>query len=359
MAYRKQIHQSNIEMLSKCGIQFENVVILHKRRRPKTFLICGTATDEAVGVDLNHKIDTGNLENESVILDVARDSAQKASYDDIEPEDDERGKSAAQLRDLVTDKAVRLAKGHHGGIAPHIEPFKVARKFSINLDKFLRSRAKFLHAQAEMEILSHARKVLHTQAAHMNAAAREGMDFVGEQDIVESIGERLVIRDTKTSKRTPDVSVAHESSQLSAYTMASYVLDGKLPEAVKLDYLVDLKGGVKPVTLESTRNLDDVDNYLNRLAQSVATIRSGMFVPAPDVAWYCDKRYCGFWDTCPFARGRGRTDISLPKNLTGVIEKSLEKIAPKVKASPSKPTGESHGTDHNPRTNKKGGSPTA
>jgi hypothetical protein len=326
MGWRKQIHQSGMETLSKCGIQFENIYVKHLRRRPKTFLICGTAVDESVGADLNHKIDTGELEKESVILDVARDSAQKAEYGDVEPEDDEAGKSVEQLRDTVTDKAVRLVKAHHSGIAPEIQPFKVARKFSINLDKFLRSRAKFLHQQAEMETLSNARRILHYQATQMNAAAREGYDFAGEQDIVEAVGEKLVIRDTKTSKKTPNADIAHESSQLTAYSLSSSVLDGKIPDAVRLDYLIDLKGGVKTATLESTRTLDDIDNYLNRLANGIATIRSGMFVPAPDTAWWCDNRYCGFWNTCPYARGRGRTDISLPSDLTGTIEKSLIQI---------------------------------
>jgi PD-(D/E)XK nuclease superfamily protein len=323
---RKQHHQSSIETLSKCGVLFENVYIKHLRRRPKTFLICGTAVDASVGIDLNHKIDTGELERESVILDIARDSAQKADYSDLSPEDEEKGKSVDELRGLTTDKAVRLVKAHHSEIAPEIEPFKVARRFSVNLDRFLRSRAKFLHQQAEMEPLSHARKVMHYQATQMNAAAREGADFVGEQDIVESIGDRLVVRDTKSSKKTPSADLAHESSQLTAYSLASKVLDGKLPDAVKLDYTIDLKRGVKTATLESTRNLDDIDNYLNRLANSIATIRSGMFVPAPDVAWYCSQKMCGFWDTCCYARGRGRTDISLPSDLTGTIEKSLIQI---------------------------------
>jgi hypothetical protein len=169
--------------------------------------------------------------------------------------------------------------------------------------------------------------VLHDQAAHMNAAAKEGIDFVGEQDIVELIGtEQLIIRVTKTSKKSPTDTAAHESSQLTAYSLASKVLDNQLPSAVKLDYLVDLQRGVKPMTLSSTRTLDDIDNYLSRLANAVATIRSGMFVPAPDVAWYCSKKMCGFWDTCPYARGRGRTDISIPADLTGTIEKSLVQI---------------------------------
>src|SRR5436853_3694417 len=112
--WRRQIHQSSIETLSKCGILFQNVYVEHKRRRPKTFLISGAATDKAVGTDLNHKIDTGELEQESVVLDVARDAAMTADYDDVEPEDDEVGKPVDDLRGMVADKAVRLARGHHG-----------------------------------------------------------------------------------------------------------------------------------------------------------------------------------------------------------------------------------------------------
>lgn len=325
--WRKQIHQSNVEILSRCGIQFEYIYVDGRRRRPKSFLICGHATDTAVGVDLNHKIDEGELEKESVLTDVARDAAQKADYEELEPEDEEVGKSIPTIRDMVADKAVRLVKGHHGVIAPTMEPIKVARRFSINLDKFLRARAKFLHEQAELTDTKQASKVLHTQAAHMNSAAADGIDFVGEQDIVELIGtQHLVVRDTKTAKKSPHDTVAHESSQLTAYSLASHVLDHQIPSEVKLDYLVDLKGGVKPLTLASTRNLDDIDNYLSRLANAVATIRSGMFVPAPDTAWWCDKRYCGFWSECPYARGRGRTDVSIPTDLTGTIEKSIVQI---------------------------------
>jgi hypothetical protein len=334
ISLRKQIHQSGIETLSKCGILFENVYILHKRRRPKSFLVCGTATDSAVGTDLNHKIDTGDLEEESVVLDVARDSVEKADWDELEPEDDEKGKSIEVIRDATKDKAVRLVKAHHGSIAPIIRPFKVARRFSINLDKFLRARASFLHGQAEMEELKHARTVLHQQAAYMNASAREGVDFVGEQDLVEAYGpEFLGIRDTKSSKKSPTADIAHESSQLTAYAMASKVLDGKIPDALTLDYLIDLKSGVKTMTLNSSRTVDDIDNYLTRLANSLATIRSGMFTPASDSAWWCDVRYCGFHATCPYARGRGRKDVSLPADLTGTIEKSLIQIKAAEKAS--------------------------
>src|ERR1700726_681585 len=88
---RKQLHQSGMEMLSKCGIQFEFRYLKGMKRQPKSFLICGTATDAAVGTDLDCKIRTGELEQESVILDVARDAvANHPERDNIEPEEEEK-----------------------------------------------------------------------------------------------------------------------------------------------------------------------------------------------------------------------------------------------------------------------------
>src|ERR1700731_2864709 len=104
---RKQLHQSGLEMLSKCGVQFEFRYLRGMKRRPKSFLVCGSATDAAVGTDLDCKIRTGELEQESVILDVARDAVKfHPERDNIEPEDEEKGKSNADILGEVTDKAV-------------------------------------------------------------------------------------------------------------------------------------------------------------------------------------------------------------------------------------------------------------
>lgn len=308
---RKQLHQSGLEMLSKCGIQFEFRYLKGMKRQPKSFLICGTATDAAVGTDLDCKIRTGELEQESVILDVARDTIKyHPERDNIEPEDDEVGKSNEQILGDVTDKAVRLVTAHHAEIAPNVLPTATHRKFSLDMDKWLRARAKDIHALAETMEIKSFQKIAHQQAAYLNAAARDGFDFVGEQDIVESTENSLVIRDVKTSKKSPSEDVADKSNQLTAYAIASQVLDGKLPDSLKLDYLIDLKRGTKTMTVTTKRDEQQAMSYLNRIVNGIAAIRSGIFVPAPDVAWYCDQRYCGYYQICPHVR---RAEMSVPK----------------------------------------------
>lgn len=345
---RQQLHQSGLEMLSKCGIQFEFRYLKGMKRKPKSFLICGTATDAAVGTDLDSKIRTGELEQESVILDVARDTVKyHPERDNIEPEDDEIGKSNEQILADVTDKAVRLVTAHHSEIAPLIKPTSTHRKFSINMDAWLRIRAKEIHAQAEKMEVKGFQKIAHQQAAYLNAAARDGFDFVGEQDIVETYDNEeetakrrarldipmsaadfepvktLVIRDVKTSKKSPAQDTAEKSNQLTAYAIASQVLDGKLPDSLKLDYLIDLKRDTKTMTLETKRDDQQARTYLNRIVNAIAAIRSGILVPAPDVAWYCDPRYCGYFQICDYVKHR-RLSVPSP---TFVQIKSVEEAS--------------------------------
>lgn len=321
---RAQLHQSGLEMISKCGVQFAFRYLQGLKRKPNAFLICGTATDRAVGTDLDHKIDTGELEQESVLLDVARDAVEKyPEKESIELDEDEAGKSVNDVLGETKDKAVRLVKVHHAEVAPAIRPHATNKKFSINIDNFLRTRARELRERAE-HVSRPLARVLDLQARYLNVAARNGLDFVGEFDIVEKFADSTadngdpvvegaeattasevsVIRDTKTSRKTPSQDVAETSHQLDAYSVAHHVLYGKVPDAVKLDYLVDLKSGVKATTLTSHRDEDDVQKYLNRLVAGVVQIQSGNFVPASNNAWWCDEKWCSFFNMCDYVKHR-------------------------------------------------------
>ena len=95
---------------------------------------------------------------------------------------------------------------------------------------------------------------LHSQARSFNAAARERDRLcrrTGHRGTVRQAGRRLglqlVIRDTKTSAKSPVPSfldgndkagTADDSEQLTAYAVASHVVDGRLPDKMVLDYLV-------------------------------------------------------------------------------------------------------------------------
>jgi hypothetical protein len=237
-----------------------------------------------------------------------------------------------------------LVTAHHSLVAPTIKPFRTDRRFSVNLDKFLRERAKEKHEDSEHAETSWERRILRRQGEALNAAARQGYDFVGAQDILEGspvnpdfkeldITKEFSVRDTKTSKKSKSPNDVLIDDQLTAYSAASMVIDGRLPDKVRFDVLVDLKGGVKPQLLESYRTEQDVDVYLNRVANLVANVQQGSFTPTPETSWWCDPRYCGFTGICPYFKKPKSVTVS--KSLEGSMNNNLPKLvlvkpAPKV-----------------------------
>lgn len=211
---RRQIHVSGINMANDCGQRFLFRYILGIKSPPNAFLLVGKSTDESVTRDLDHKIETGELLQRDDVLEISAakfEQEQKNEPIELEPEEAKAGKSLEQVLGEAKDKAISLSGLHHDEAAPKIQAVRTRRKFSVNMDAFLRSRAKELHASGEAAPDKYAAKVLHSQAQSLNAAARAGIDFVGEQDVQEILhdGDReiLVIRDTKTSAKSPIPSI--------------------------------------------------------------------------------------------------------------------------------------------------------
>ncbi len=324
---REQLHISGINMLNECGARFEFRYILGIRRPPAAFMHVGTATDHSITANLQNKIDTQEFLPRPDALELAAakfDERQAAEPIELDPDEKREGKSLETVLGESKDKAVALSGLHYDKAAPIIQATKVHRKFSINMDKWLRQRAKQLHEEAEKQKTDYQKKILHGQASALNAAARKGLDCAGEQDIVEEIRDkdaplliptkpRLVIRDTKTSGKSPTKSlmdgsdspgIADDSDQLTTYAMASYVMDGRLPDEMVLDYLVytPKRHDTKHVVTRTKRDLDDINVFLNRFSNAVYALRKGIFVPAKADWWGCSEQYCGYWSMCPFAK---------------------------------------------------------
>ena len=316
---RQQLHISGINMMNTCGQRFFYRYILGLRRPPSAYVLVGKATDGSVTADLEEKIRTGELLPRKDVLEVASavfDRAKDEEPIELDPDEKREGKSLETVIGEAKDKTVALAGLHHDEAAPAIEVKKVHRRFSINMDTFLRKRAKELHTAADTVEDKAMSKRLHAQARAMNAAARAGLDFAGEQDILEIKQEgelsRLIVRDTKTSGKSPTKSImdgstrpgiADDSDQLTGYACASTVLDGKTPDMMVLDYLVRTPTGkLNYVPTKTVRTLDDIQVFLNRFANAVQAMRSGVFVPAKADDWQCSERYCGYADICPYIK---------------------------------------------------------
>ena len=50
------------------------------------------------------------------------------------------------------------------------------------------------------------------------------------------------------------------------------------------------------------RERDELFAYVARANSVVQMIEKEVYTPAPDSAWWCNQRWCGYWDRCPFAR---------------------------------------------------------
>jgi hypothetical protein len=329
---RRQIHVSGINMFNKCGMQFAFRYIQGLRRRPNAFIVSGTATDKGVTWDLDTRILTGHLATEDELTDLVAQSVDKYPNKEelqLDPEDIESGKNVETVLGEAKDKAVRLIKLHHGSIAPKIVPFRTARQFTVDLDGFLNARAELLDNEADSgDVSSWRQRVMRAQASALREAATEGLDFVGEQDILEKFSfpdpklpdgpklERLNIRDTKTSSKRKNQGQVDADDQLTAYATASLVIDKKLPDNLMIDSLVHTKGGKRAPSLSAetfhTRRSElDVDIFLNRVANAVGAIQQGIFVPTQQTNWWCAEKWCAYTEHCPYFRksSRPQSDI--------------------------------------------------
>ena len=256
---KPQLHVSALGM--KCMEAFRRRYIMGEKIPPGVRMIVGTGTHRGVDADMKHKIETGELLPLDAVTDATRDGLNAAWEREgvtLEPEELARGMKL--IRGEAVDKAVRLVKLHHTETAPKIKPIHAERAWSLEI-------------------------------------AGKPFDFVGQIDIQEE----GAVRDTKTSAKTPSADCAEKSLQLKAYAMAVKALDGKIPEKVSLDYLIDNKTP-KAATFYYAPDAEDFSLVLNRLDTVAYAMEKGVFVPVEPDHWCCDPKWCGYFDSCKYVR---------------------------------------------------------
>ena len=266
-AAKPQLHQSQLAMLWRCGIQFENRYIKGQIKPPGVAAVVGTAVHAVASRNLQHKLDQKTLLPVEAVQDFAADALTDAwKVNGVRLDDDERARGAKQVKAQATDRAVRLSTLHSAALAPKLRPAKagVSWKFVINVK----------------------------DASH---------DFAGEVDVREI---DTTVRDLKTATVNRGQAEADRSEQLSFYSLAHKVHFGVLPKRVALDTLVDYQRGPQAITTDSQRDMQDIRVSMARFRKSVEIIDKGAFTPASQSDWWCSRRFCGFAENCPFYRGR-------------------------------------------------------
>ena len=83
--------------------------------------------------------------------------------------------------------------------------------------------------------------------------------------------------------------------------MAIRVLDGKAPDKVVLDYLIDNKVPIAK-TFESVRDASDFQALLHRIENAIEAIQKGVFIPARQTDWCCSDKWCGYFKSCRYVK---------------------------------------------------------
>ena len=265
MSEKPHLSISALNMLSRCGEQYRRRYVEGDKVPPGIAALVGRGVDHSVNGNLNNKIETGELLPAEAVRDSARDAVIRGwEAGEVLLNDDEAANPAA-AKGAAVDKAIRLSGLHASDLAPALEPTVVQRKWTLELEGF-------------------------------------PFDLLGYTDVEEGTKS---VRDTKTSGRTPAADAADTSNQLTMYALAKRQIDGQAPARVVLDYLVDTKQP-KTVSLESTRADEDFRVMLNRIEVAAAAIEKQVFIPANQDDWICSRRWCGYYDSCPFARRSAR-----------------------------------------------------
>jgi hypothetical protein len=180
--------------------------------------------------------------------------------------EEEMSRGVNQTFGNLKDEAVRYARGYATEVGPAIVPIAVERQVTVR-------------------------------------GLMPGIALKGTVDLIDQPeGQEEVIRDTKTTERTPPDSAADLSAQLTMYAMLRQA-EHTTPQATKvsLDYLIRRKNGVESKRLESTRGEAHFAMLRRRIQAASAGLKAGTFLPSnPESDWWCSPKFCPYWQTCVY-----------------------------------------------------------
>lgn len=271
---RDYISVSQLEMVQRCGIQFQFRYEKGMRLAPGIAAIRGSGFHHANRRNFEQKVTTYvDLPTDEVVASAAEyvDGAFGAGEVYLTP--DERTVGLGKLRSETKDAATQMVGHFMEKVAPHIQPEHVEKKVTFNPD-----------------------------------ADKFPTKLMGILDLVKKVGASRTIVDMKTGARSPNADAAETSQQLTMYSLLYRALTGEEETAVELSHVIRTSAGrLSSMTQTSHRDIEDIKILVRRLAAAHQTIKAGIFLPTNPSNWWCDEKWCGFWNICPFVRQGRRT----------------------------------------------------
>lgn len=275
-----------------CGEQFRRRYIEGEKMPPGIALLIGGSCHSVNDANMTAKVKTGTLMNTSDLADLARDTFNKKWEEQpvvLNAEEKETG--IKKTKGQATDMTITLTGLYHTELAPDICPDPTPR------------------LNPEGEIIGYKG----IERPFVVKCENYPFDLAGTIDITEieqihtdtrkPAETEIIIRDTKTAAQTPSQDKADNHDQFTCYGLGYTVIEGHRPTRYAYDGLVKLKKP-KAVTVWTTRDAADFAIFMARFENACQTIEKEVYTPIGRDHWKCSAKFCGFFHTCHYAKGR-------------------------------------------------------
>lgn len=274
------VSKSDLTTFDMCGEKYRHQKLLGEYPPMGWAGIRGTAVHKAVEVNSKNKIEKGDDLKLQQLLDAfdtswaeqAKKRADGVKATGWDPDMPAPGKEPKKEEDLKVEGR-GFVEVYHTKAAPILMPTASETNFEIPLE----INGKKVRVRGIIDWMGH-----------------EILDWEARK-----LGEGVSILDFKTTDEKPK-SVAWRSFELVLYAMALQHVAGELPSQVGLFNLVKTKSETYTYLDAFQPKQQQVDRLKQRITAFFTAVNAEAFHPASLMfgAWWCDKRFCGFWENC-------------------------------------------------------------
>lgn len=243
-----------------CGRAYE----LKYVERVQTPEYVATTSGSAVHGGIEHAL-IKKMKGETVSLDEAKEVVSRIVDDKAQKIESWGEENAGKLK----DKALRLFDAFFVHALPKITPVAIEKGFAKKL--------------GDVPVIGYVDLIDEVPALIVPGMTPE------EAALAPT---KLVTVDFKTARAKWSKAQLDSNTQL---TMYAYV-EGT--PHVRVDQLVDLKGGPAYHRGESSRTPADANIFIDHINEVAEYVRQGIFPKADITSWACNKEHCSFWAQC-------------------------------------------------------------
>jgi hypothetical protein len=262
---------SALNLLATCGEAFRRRYVEGERFPSSPRQLRGRAVHHVAQTAYTRVLHAEALPTAEEAHDLAATRFESDWSEGVQLEPDEQVAGEQFTKGESLDFAVDLAGFHVTRVAPTVQPVAVEEAMTAQLP--------------ESDVLVH-----------------------GIIDLIALTPSGEVIRDVKTSEKSPNVNAADNSLQLTVYSALYQAEMGHLPLSLQLDYLTrspvrKTKGFIPLVT---RRDNEDLKVLGARVQAAVSVADAGRYLPAAPDSWACSAKFCSFHSTCKYVRRGAR-----------------------------------------------------